>query len=349
MGVLRNYLSVLFKKHTPMFANLDLTMRCNSRCAYCYRWAQDYKLGTYDKKSARELTTEQVCRVIDNVAKFPIINLTIQGAEALLRQDLPQILAHAKQKLRTNIITNGILLERMAEKIAPYLSWILISYDTSNKEDYAKLRGVNVLPLVERGIKKIIGLAKKYNFLVITNTVLTKLSYKNLRETISYAFEKLGVHGMSFEEMAYIEDARLPLAKELKLDEAELQDCANILRESKKKYPIMNSHYYLNYLAKKHPYKCKPYNFLTVNAEGKAERPCPLYANDTIDFTESGAHEAWYKNTDKVYNINCNACTMQCVLEVSKLFPVPHLGILADWAYNIGAANARLNAQIVGA
>jgi len=88
----------------PVLSEIALTYRCNNACAFCYASAPERA------NAVREMTTDEVARVIDKIvaqAKVPTISFT--GGEPTLRRDLPQLVAYAKsRKMRANLITNGI-------------------------------------------------------------------------------------------------------------------------------------------------------------------------------------------------------------------------------------------------
>jgi radical SAM protein with 4Fe4S-binding SPASM domain len=90
----------------PVLSEIALTYRCQHRCPFCY--ADAPRRGN----KAEEMTTEQVCRVIDRIrdeAKVPTVSFT--GGEPTLRDDLPALVAYAKSRgMRTNLISNGYRL-----------------------------------------------------------------------------------------------------------------------------------------------------------------------------------------------------------------------------------------------
>jgi radical SAM protein with 4Fe4S-binding SPASM domain len=66
------------------------------------------------------LTTAQIKGIVDELAALKITMFAATGGEPLLRKDLLDVLAHARQRgIKTGIATNGFLLDRpMAERIA---------------------------------------------------------------------------------------------------------------------------------------------------------------------------------------------------------------------------------------
>jgi radical SAM protein with 4Fe4S-binding SPASM domain len=71
----------------PLSVHVDLTMRCNERCVHCYR--------VIERRS--ELTVEEWKPVLGDVARAGTLYLTFSGGEVLLRQDLFELIAHARR------------------------------------------------------------------------------------------------------------------------------------------------------------------------------------------------------------------------------------------------------------
>ncbi len=93
---------------TPTYVIWDCTRRCNLACLHC---------GAVKEKYARELTTEQICGIVDQLAGIRNGMFAVTGGEPLLRKDLPEVLNHAHRRgLKTGIATNGFLLDRTAAK-----------------------------------------------------------------------------------------------------------------------------------------------------------------------------------------------------------------------------------------
>src|SRR5947209_15324161 len=78
----------------PIVAGLELTFRCNLACIHCY-----VNLPAADRaEKARELTTEEWFRVIDQCADAGVLWLTLTGGEPLLRPDFCDIYEYAHEK-----------------------------------------------------------------------------------------------------------------------------------------------------------------------------------------------------------------------------------------------------------
>jgi len=94
----------------PRLVVWDSTRRCNLHCAHC---------GAAGETYPHELTTEQICRAVDEMAALRVDMLAVTGGEPLLRKDLLTVLDYARQRgLKTGIATNGYLVdEAMTQRI----------------------------------------------------------------------------------------------------------------------------------------------------------------------------------------------------------------------------------------
>ncbi len=92
----------------PTYILWDCTRRCNLTCLHC---------GAVKEKYAHELTTGEIQGILDQLAGLRNAMFAVTGGEPLLRRDLPEILAHARERgLKTGIATNGFLLDQTAAK-----------------------------------------------------------------------------------------------------------------------------------------------------------------------------------------------------------------------------------------
>jgi radical SAM protein with 4Fe4S-binding SPASM domain len=103
-------------KRIPIGGSLELTQRCNNRCVHCYN-----NLDAGDEVAQKEeLSLDEHCRIIDEIAGFGCLWLLLTGGEIFLRKDFLDIYTHAKQKgLIVTLFTNGTLI---TADIADYLA-----------------------------------------------------------------------------------------------------------------------------------------------------------------------------------------------------------------------------------
>ena len=69
----------------------NLTRTCNLHCAHCYTDSEATKYSG-------ELSTAECKTVLDDLAEFRVPAVLFSGGEPLVRQDLPQIAWHARQR-----------------------------------------------------------------------------------------------------------------------------------------------------------------------------------------------------------------------------------------------------------
>jgi radical SAM protein with 4Fe4S-binding SPASM domain len=82
----------------------NCTRTCNLRCVHCYSESQN---KTYEN----ELTHEQACALIDDLAQLKCPVLLFSGGEPLLRPDMLDLAKRAKDKgIRPTLSTNGTLI-----------------------------------------------------------------------------------------------------------------------------------------------------------------------------------------------------------------------------------------------
>ena len=107
----------------------NTTQRCNLNCIHCYARADS-------KIYSNELSTEQGKDLIKSLAKFNVPVLLFSGGEPLMRKDLFELAALAKDLgLRIVLSTNGTLINReTAEKLKKTgFSYVGISVDGMKK------------------------------------------------------------------------------------------------------------------------------------------------------------------------------------------------------------------------
>ncbi|MGB8991647.1 MAG: radical SAM protein [Desulfobaccales bacterium] len=97
----------VFGQRLPLSGSLEITHRCNLRCAHCYI---NQPAGDGAARR-RELSAAQWHGLLDEMAAAGCLWLCFTGGEPLLRPDFPDIYRHAKQcGLLLTLFTNGTLV-----------------------------------------------------------------------------------------------------------------------------------------------------------------------------------------------------------------------------------------------
>jgi len=77
-----------YQTRSPESATFELTYGCNLRCVHCY--------NPTHRALPHELTTEEICAILDQVADLGVLRLTFTGGELFVRPDVFDIFRHAK-------------------------------------------------------------------------------------------------------------------------------------------------------------------------------------------------------------------------------------------------------------
>jgi radical SAM protein with 4Fe4S-binding SPASM domain len=129
------------KRRLPLDGTVETTFRCNLRCVHCYvnEPARD------PAAQARELSTDRLARLVDEVVDEGCLEVLFTGGEVLLRPDFPEVYLHALRRgLRVTIFTNGTLItDKIADLFEAYRpACIEISLYGMTRETYEKVTAV---------------------------------------------------------------------------------------------------------------------------------------------------------------------------------------------------------------
>jgi radical SAM protein with 4Fe4S-binding SPASM domain len=124
----------------PIVGSLELTFRCNLRCAHCY-----VAFGHQGVPGRKELTRAEICDILDEIVDEGCLWLLLTGGEPLLRPDFSEIYTYAKRKgLILSLFTNGTLLTpRIVEHLAEWCPFVVeITLYGRTQETYERVTGV---------------------------------------------------------------------------------------------------------------------------------------------------------------------------------------------------------------
>jgi Fe-coproporphyrin III synthase len=163
------------------------TGRCNSRCISCDWWKQS---------GADDLTLDEIRGIAAALPALGTRVVAFSGGEPLLR---PEVFDAAEifraRGMVLHLLTSGILLERFVDRVAQQFARVCISLDATSEPLYERIRGVNALATVRRGIERFRRQAASVP--LTARATLHRANFRELPRLIECA-RSLGLDGISF-------------------------------------------------------------------------------------------------------------------------------------------------------
>ena len=169
-----------------------ITPRCNLRCRYCYEEAGEGQPNT----SQKELTTAEAAQILRSLGQASRdlgrqFVICWSGGEPLLRQDLLELIACAREEsLLNSIATNGALLTpEWADRLRELeVANVLISVDSLEPEIHDSLRGKGTHARALQAIER----CRRAGLLVMVETVATRPNWQEIGKLKRWAEEEVG-------------------------------------------------------------------------------------------------------------------------------------------------------------
>lgn len=125
----------------PLGGTIEVTERCNLHCVHCYI---NQPAGDREIQKC-ELTTEQWCGILDQIAEEGCFSLLLTGGEPFLRPDFLEIYDHVKRKgFLISLFTNGTLITpEIADHLREWHPYVVeITLYGATAETYERVTGV---------------------------------------------------------------------------------------------------------------------------------------------------------------------------------------------------------------
>ncbi|HEX5194611.1 MAG TPA: pyrroloquinoline quinone biosynthesis protein PqqE [Solirubrobacteraceae bacterium] len=165
----------------PLTLIAELSYRCPLRCPYC---SNPVAIGAPAYRD--ELDTADWTRVFGEAARLGVLQLALTGGEPMLRRDLPQLCAAARDAgLYASLITAGTLFdeERANELRGAGLDHVQISIQSADPDDNDRIAG-------NRSFHKKIAaarLATRLGFPLTINCVLHRHNLDRVEQVLELA------------------------------------------------------------------------------------------------------------------------------------------------------------------
>ena len=307
----------VLRRRVPILVTLCVTNRCNMRCAYCY---EEY----YSRQHA-EIPKERILKLIDELAGMGTKYLSINGGEALLRDDLEDIVDSIKAKnMLCHLSSNGILvpsrlpLLRKIDSLSISIDGIGAGHDLN--------RGAGTYARVRAGLEMLAAEGIRFH----THTVLTKNNKDSVEDILALARE-LGFQAQF--SLLRVEDSP---DKTLALEDTELKPLIQrLLKYKKQGEPVFfSSLTYENYLNWPLPndqqiirghiprgFQAIPCDIKRFSCHIEANGlvyPCVVLVNKypALNFLEHGFRKCW----DRLQDNPCLACHNICCNDLNLIF-----------------------------
>ncbi len=177
----------------PYRMDLALTYRCNNDCAHCYNARE---------RSFPELSTSEWKRIIDQTWQLGIPHVVFTGGEPTLRDDLPELIAHAEANGQiTGLNTNARRLSdpKFVETlVAAGLDHVQITVESADADVHNKMVRARAFDQTIRGLKN----ALATRLYVMTNTTMLKDNVHTIPATLDFLAD-LGVPTVGLNALIY--------------------------------------------------------------------------------------------------------------------------------------------------
>lgn len=178
----------------PRWLTAELTYACPLQCPYCSN-PLDYA------KYPTELSTEDWKRVLSEARKLGALQLGFTGGEPLTRQDLPELVKHARELgYYSNLITSGYGMteEKIVQLKAAGLDHIQVSIQASTQALNDHIAGTASF----EHKKTVAHLVKKHGYPMVLCVVIHRENIHQMPEILAMA-EELGADYLELANTQY--------------------------------------------------------------------------------------------------------------------------------------------------
>lgn len=314
----------LFGLTRPLNVMLAVTNRCNSHCRYCNIPERDHL----------DMPTDQIKKLIDEMAAAGTVRLGLWGGEPLLRPDIGELIGHAKSKgLYVTMDTNGLLWQERAAELRG-LDHVIFGLD-GRPENHDVNRGAGNYHKVQRAIE---SATTTPGLSAWTITVLNKNNLEDIDYLLDLARQLKFL--CTFQILHHNELMGRNHAELMPPDDEYRAAIKHLLRRKQEGARIGSSTRYLRYLLAWLDYKTSTRAEPHLGVRCKAgSLYCNIDANGNVFacsllIGKVGAVNAIQKGFKAAFAaitpLPCQACTASCFTEYNYIYGLDPACIL-DW------------------
>ena len=214
----------------PFMVSYSITTKCNLKCKHCYS-------NSVEQAAPDELSTEEALHLVDDLSRWGIGLLIIDGGEPLCREDLLDIVKYASSKgIRTTIGSNATLIdEGMAKKLREVgVMAVAISVDGADAVTHDSFRGVDgAFEKTLEGIEACRNAGLPFQL----NMVIRKDNFSQLEDMLRLALD-IGANAAEVFDLVAAGRAKHE-CQELVLSLEERKQAMEQLAQAQEDYPIV--------------------------------------------------------------------------------------------------------------
>jgi len=265
----------------PFYCSFKVTRRCNFTCSFCNCW--------HVKKRWKDIPTEDVKRILNNIAQSSIIVCSIEGGDPLVRDDIDEILKYQASMPFYLLFTTSE--RRMADRypmdeFGKYIDFLHISIDEGHEN-------LDMLDELET--------YSKWGPIICVQIVVTKDTVNELEWKIKRCHEA----NVKAVVMAAV---RLSNTRDHFPDTLFLSHKGLELR---KKYPgvIISPKSYFKKITQ--PHGCDTSSII-VDADGRLFYPCRTLEEKTINLIDTDLMKYLVSNEAAERRVRMTTCNLRC-------------------------------------
>ena len=214
----------------PFMVSYSITTKCNLKCKHCYS-------DSVEQAAPDELSTGEAFHLIDDLSRWGIGLLIIDGGEPLCRKDLLDIVKYAYSKgIRTTIGTNATLIDRpLAQKLVEAgVMAVAISVDGADAQTHDSFRGIKgAFEQTAKGIEACRDVSLPFQL----NMVIRKDTLSQLKDMMRLVVE-YGANAAELFDLVAAGRAKEE-CKEQELSPDEKRQAMELLAEAQADYPLI--------------------------------------------------------------------------------------------------------------
>lgn len=312
----------IYNKNIPVNVMFSVTNRCNGNCIYC----------KIPQRSNKELTTEEIFSLIDQLNKLGTKRLGLWGGEPLIRDDIGKIIDYAKSKdMFVTMDSNGYLVPTKFDTVEK-VDHLILGFDgQANIHDFHRGKG---------SYNKVIQALKwvKNKVPTWTITVLTKYNL----DCIDYILQKADELDFltTFQVLHHNEILGNRFANLLPPNNEYRKAISKLIKYKIKGAPIASSLDYLRYVLNWPDYHTPTLNqrvdrlrcqagrlFCNIDVDG-CVYPCSLLIGEMK--AENVLKVGFKQAFEKIGDFRCKSCDASCYIEYNYLYNL-HFPTILDW------------------